>query len=658
MSILATITLAAAPAPAAAAQPAPTLQQQFEAATDAMMASKCTEAVPLFEALERNPGVKAGSIPAAAIAVRKGTCLIRISRVGEGEASVRAGLPRLERAGEQYSADVAKGYFALGNAALIRTDYAEARRQLEKSLGMEKGSERIPALSLLSRAAAFDPGPEPLAYAEEALRLVETAPKPSKDLLAQLHSLHARILLNRGQTAEAFAELKTALQLSGGLTSRTTMAEASLRGDLALAALLLGKKDEARRYLAWTGAGRISQSPFASGVVMDAPECGGEAGLKPEDFAVVEFGIGDNGQVAYAEAAHSKGGPKVAAAFANAVRGWYWRPDLLAKIPAFYRATTRIELRCSVAGGGVPEAGAPLRERFVQWATPFAPVDPGPSPAARVAALKAAATEKQGQGDVRGQVAAAGLLALYTPAPDAETVAIIDRALAASPRPDVPAEAINALRVMRIPAAAIAGWGDPGRRARPPAPEDYLALLQDPVFAADAVASGVVLLTAASPRADRRERDEAGSWLKRVADDGRLPEHHPLRQVARIKLANRAAAAGDLAGAQTYFLATGLTEQQCALIGATPSLKRSGADSGDFPMEAMQYGFEGWVKLEFDIQPDGKAASVRPIAAYPPFVFVEAAQGMSRGFRYESSYRPSGGPACSAKQEIVRFILP
>lgn len=665
MSILFALPLAAmAGSPAVAAAPAAatapqTRQQRFDAASEAAGSGNCPQAVPMFEALEREGAVKPGSVPAAAISVRKGVCLVGMGRLDEGEGAVMAGLPALEGAGAPFAADVAFAEEALGKAALARADYAEAKTRLIKGLALLEGGDRVATLALLARASAFDAGPEPLAHAEEAIRLAEARAKPSKDLLAQLHSLHARILLNRGQVAPAYAELKRALELSGGLTLQTSMAEAALRGDLALAALLSGRKDDARLYLAYTGAGRIEASPFASGAVMTPPDCGEETGLKPSDYAVVQFGIGDEGQVLYADTVYTTGGPQVASAFARAVKDWYWRSDLLAKIPKFYRLATRVELRCSTAGGETPTTAALLKERFLDWARSHVAVAASPTLPAAIASLRTAYDEREAKGDAAGQVAIAGVLAAYDPVNDREMVARIDRALVAGEKAGVPAQATNYLRIQRLLTASAAAQATGARRRfEPLAPEAYLGLLQDPAIAADPLASGWLLLAAATPQADHRPRPKADEWLLRVADDGRLPEHHPLRQVARLKLANRAAALGDIATAQSYFAATGLTEQQCALVGATPSLRRTGAEGGDFPMEAMRFGFEGWVRLEFDISPDGKPAGVRPIVAYPPFVFVDAAQGMSRDFRYESSYRPSGGPACSAKQETVRFILP
>jgi outer membrane biosynthesis protein TonB len=89
-----------------------------------------------------------------------------------------------------------------------------------------------------------------------------------------------------------------------------------------------------------------------------------------------------------------------------------------------------------------------------------------------------------------------------------------------------------------------------------------------------------------------------------------------------------------------------------------PVLKRTGAGAGDFPMEAMRWGFEGWVRVEYDIQPDGKTANQRAVIAYPPLVFRDAAVGILKDARFAQSYRPEGGPGCGGAQQNINFRIP
>lgn len=128
-----------------------------------------------------------------------------------------------------------------------------------------------------------------------------------------------------------------------------------------------------------------------------------------------------------------------------------------------------------------------------------------------------------------------------------------------------------------------------------------------------------------------------------------------MRQIAFLRLAYLAAASGDVDGAQGWFAQTGLTEEQCALVGVRPA--RRATPSGDYPEEALQLGFSGWVRTEFDLDADGVPKEPRAVIAYPPFLFDEAATRMVRRARYERSYRPSGGMSCRANQERVNFRL-
>jgi hypothetical protein len=78
----------------------------------------------------------------------------------------------------------------------------------------------------------------------------------------------------------------------------------------------------------------------------------------------------------------------------------------------------------------------------------------------------------------------------------------------------------------------------------------------------------------------------------------------------------------------------------------------------DFPHEAMRWGFEGWTRLQYDVTAEGKAANVRPIISYPPFVFSEAGTAILEGARFSKSYRPDGGLGCGGDVSGVRFQMP
>lgn len=643
--------LLAATTPEAVGPPPETLKAQalFDQATAAMANGDCTKSVSLFEVLEQRKVLPAGSIPEAATATRKGICLVNMGRYAEGEQSIRHGLPVLEKAGQNFTGDMADSMEALGKVAMVSFDYDTAVAAYKRSLSLRTGGARLPALVLLARATAFDGGQEPLSYSEEALSYYDALPpkQRDKDSMAALHTLHARIFLNQGRVQEGYAELKEALALSGGLTSRTTLSEASMRADLAMAAALAGKKDDARLYLAYTGAGRTKKT-FTRGLSMDPPLCGEETDLRPEDVAVVEFTILDDGSVTGARTIYSRGNRIVAAAFAKAVNSWYWSPDQVKEIPGFYRAATRIEMRCSQSAAESPSVMTPMAGRFEEWLdTQLSPLNLGYTNDERTEALRTLLSQKVLDGKPLVRAAALSFLARREPG-NLVTGSYADQALAALAEAKAPVEAVNYLRITRV-------------MSQDKAPHKWQATLRDmaaePSFAADPLSASTALLLAADSYRGSRLPD-APAMLQKVASESRLPERHPLRQAARLSLANMAAAAGDLPTAQRYFASTGLTEQQCALIGVKPSLRKSGAGSEDYPMEAQRMGFEGWVQLEFDVTADGHTAQARPIVAYPPLIFVEAASAMTKNFRYEASYRPEGGAACNANRETVSFINP
>lgn len=149
----------------------------------------------------------------------------------------------------------------------------------------------------------------------------------------------------------------------------------------------------------------------------------------------------------------------------------------------------------------------------------------------------------------------------------------------------------------------------------------------------------------------------AAAALAAIAEDQQLGPRDPLKVGAYVRLASLRMLAGDLAGARAAYQQSGLTSQECALVDVQPALTKTGLGSEDFPREAEEWGFAGWVHTEFDIDADGRTTNVRAIVAYPPFVFAAAAVKGLQQTRYQQSYRPEGGPGCSGREQGIRFIL-
>jgi tetratricopeptide (TPR) repeat protein len=644
----------ATPAAPPSAEPAKlTLQQRFDQASTQAAEGQCQQAIPAFEAIEALPSFRENSLPAAMISVRKGQCLIRTGRPDEGETAIRKGLPVLQKQPDAFKQDMADALIALGDAALTRWDYAGARQTYEQAAALTGATHPAVMNVKLALATAFEGGEAPLRYIDAAIKAAETLPNVPSSRLAEYHGLRGRILLNQGRNAEAYEALKQALKLTGKLDLSVSLADVVLRGDLAVAAKLNGDTENARKYLAYTGAGRIQESPFTQALSMEAPVCGAETGLRPDDFAVVDFGINDDGTVFAARTAYTRGKADVAAQFAQAISAWTWDPKTIEKIPSFYRAAPRVEIRCTTQGQQVPELLTPLMNRFSAWAGPLLNLGNVQNKAELQLKLDANSDRKQGIPD---QIASLALRATLLPASRARRYQLVREALTlAANGAAIPVEALNTLKVAEMD---IRRKRDRETRIPKVSGDDMLALLKDPKFAEDALAADTIRLLAAEPRSATNTRPgNATALFGEVARDTRLPDRHPLRQAAQLRLANAAARQGDLASAQRYFAATGLTEEQCAYLGVTPALKRSGLNSTDFPDEALAYGFEGWVRLEFDIANDGNPASIRPLIAYPPLIFSEAAARSAKKQRYETSFRPEGSQACSAEHRTFVYRI-
>jgi len=655
--ILPCLVLIASPAMAETTPPAvPTLQADFDAASAAVDQGHCTEAEPIFARLAADPRVKPGSLPAAMITLRRGLCRIATGDVAQGEAWVRAGLPVVEAAGPTMAPDAALGWLALARLEMSRYDHDDAAAAYRHVLALPGQGDRVDALTGLAMVTGFDGDGAALALTDRAQAIVDAVPNGHARTRSEagVRTVRARILMNMGRYDDAAKEAEKALTLSGGLTTRVTLNDVSLRSDAAQAALLAGRRDRARELLAFTGAGRIAESPFASARVMRVPDCDEEIGLRPDDSAVVEFTIRDDGSVGNAQTVFTRGNYAIARAFARAVRGWVWQPESVARLPPFYRALIRVELHCTRSGGGLPGVATPFFKRIRQWAAPLTDNarQPGMTDLGAADALRqrAGALESAGDRIGAGTVLLAALTVDPVIRPGQQTD--IDHAIALLADADMPRRAsAAAMRAMILDhLAGLRGQSD-GREV------SLLDAADTPAIAGDALAQGTVRLEALRDHWRHRYSPREIAVLHQIADDARLDGASPLRQVALLRLAGLAASDGHLDEAQALFGRTGLAEEQCALVGDIPRLRYGGSDN-DYPVDALRMGFEGWVREEFDIAANGHPVAPRTIIAYPPFVFVDGATAMARDFRYDASFRPSGKLACSARAETINFHIP
>lgn len=622
----------------AAAPPASTVQQAFDVASAAYEGEHWAEALAAFRALEAR---LTKSRTLAVIHVREGVALWRLGRNEDAVASLTDGLARLPAGDATLAGDSFQGYVALARAyeALnLPVDAVAAFAKAEQA-ATDDGA-RAGALAGSARIEAYLDPTRALAAIDKAIAL--SAGNPDKQLAGQMQTTRGRAQLDAGQFAAAGTSFDKAVSLLGGLTTKVSMSDIVARSDRAIAALLSGDDATAKKYLAYSASGNLEDG-FARGANMAPPDCGATTGLRPDDVAVVEFGIAPDGTVSYASPVYaSRPGPAVAE-FGRAVSRWSWAPESLAKIPPLFRLLTRVELRCSTASDRPTiqtYLDGAVRDWFATRGLPT-PKEAGVA-AADLVMLRRELTERRAE--ARPPLELAPLLfevARNGAAPSAERYA----ASADWSRAVLSADPPALVRVTAATAAAMTAR--PFRKNASMPAGTFNGLLADPVIAADPHAINALRLRIAEIAFDRRDYAEARPQVQAVVADARLGPTDPLRSAAMLRSSAIALALGDLPAARTAFEQSGVSEEQCALIDASPVVTRRAGDARDYPTEAINWHISGWAVTEFDIRADGSTSGVRTTVAYPPFVFGKATVKIYERTRYTQSYRPSGGLGCS-----------
>lgn len=660
--IAALIMAAAAPAPQSPlSKPSATAmspQALFDEASAALEAGRYQEAVESFRALEQRPSVRRNPTVHGTLLMRLGRGLAILGRDGDAEQALQDGLKQAPLNNSELRNDRFLAEQAMGSIELRRFNHAAATERFKQALALtDDPVARARAYVSLARSTMFDPGNDALTYIDRAIALAPAPRSPTKEEKASyavMQTIRARVLLNQSRYAEAYDVLRRAVAAQGGLDLKVSINEIITRSDLAIAAILAGHEDDARKYLAYTGAGRFEKSPFETAVSMQPPPCGGPAGLQPTDVAVVEFSVSSDGTVASAAPIYASVKGPAAAEFAKAVADWAWRPEDAVKIPDFFRLVTRVQLSCSTSSER-PPADSLLNTELARWLAGVKAPDPGltGNPASDLALLRARLVNRRPTEATISLLPALMALGDNPAAPIEERRAALKEAreVAVSNGAPVAAQIVIEIRLALVSAT--------GNDFRPRSfRNDLRALLVRHDVAADPLVADTLKLLVTDPMWRSPPPPDASLLISEVANDDRLGPRHPLRVGALIRLATLQAASGNQSAAAQSFRLTGLDAQQCALLDAKPTVLRTNVSGADFPTEALRWGFEGWVRTEFDIMANGKTASQRAIVTYPPFVFRNAAVQIMRGVTYTKSYRPDGGAACGGEQETLRFRIP
>jgi tetratricopeptide (TPR) repeat protein len=630
-----------------------TVQQAFDAATALSDKGEDAAALAAWEALEVRTRTNPRSL--AIVRLRKSQVLLRLRRRDEAAEAARAGLKALSADDATLREDRALGYLSLGLIAENGLDYGSAVEAYRNALALSiTTGQKLSAMRGLIATETFLDGKAALAELAPAEALIAD-PAVDKRSKATIKATISLAYLNQGQYKEAQRTAGEAVTLLGGLSVKTDLSDVAARSDYALAALKLGDKDEARRYIAYTGAGR-SPETFEIPAELDLPPCGGEAELLRDDVAIIEFSVEDDGSVQYSVPIYgSRPGP-MAIEFARAARGWSWSIEKLKKLPPFFRRNVRIEMRCSTELQR-PSIGNYLAAARTEWLAAkgiVTPEDGSGSDALRLSRLRAALTARDAKGgsDTLADMPLFVGIAYNAVSGREETNAVARRALAVL-------VANGAPPLVRLSVETTV-WATQAsdRRNSISYGQQLRQALQNSVYSADSDSVATLsLLLADADWSDKNVSDKL-SLLQAVGRDPRLDSHHPLKVGALVRLASLEYRKGDVTAARKAFDDSGLSGDQCALLDAKPVPLPASTRNLQFPRDAQMWGFEGWTKVQLDVDAKGKTLNVRTVVAYPPFVFSDSATQMFEHLQFSPTYRPGKELGCGGLSSSLRFSQP
>ena len=645
--------LAGAALPALAAAPG-SLQAAYDAAQTAMDKEDWKTAAAGFAPLLPSDPARPFDHSRAVIATRLSYALERLDRPGEAAAMARRAIAALPA---DDAISLATAWTVIGDSARFNMDYASATDAYQHAVDAADrtgdGAARIAAVSGLA-LTLMTISPE---RAEIALNSLLNDAKltggTSRPTLAVIEGLRARAAINAGDRVTARAWINRAIPHSGGLYGdNLSIAQSEIRGDAAIIAKLQGYDDDVRKYLTRTGAGHLMSMDWVGSHSGELPVCDADDGIRPDDSAVVEFALSNDGRVIGAMPVYASRPGGIGLAFARAISDWRWNPDQVKTVDAFWRHTVRFELRCVTR----PEPVAlsrPFTRAMLTWLKSLGAFD-GPDDSKLPDYVAA--------GDPRlDQAGASAIPALMVrlrhSGTDAEAVSInLDRAVEAA---QAPAE-VRAL-VVKAHADALARHGGnyrlvgreqanvmsvlvPGFEARYPAsmPAAWLEL------------EWAVALERSGDFAAARPH-----LAKAIATpQSALPSDDPIRQVALLHMAMVKARAGEDASAHADLAASGLTAGQCALVDTRPVATNMSIVSSQFPQAALYWHFEGYVEEAFDIAAEGHVSNVRTVIAYPPYVFDPATERAVSDFRFVPPTIQGKAVGCTGQMQKVNYRIP
>ncbi len=588
----------------------------------------------------------------AAINARLASALVNRGRFGEAQQAAAAAIDGLSSIRPAPADELTSAYLTLGDAQRYDLQFrtaAESYRKATAFAGSKGGADDFNAqLGLVLSTMVIDPTAA-AATADALLNNKALVATLSPAQLAEVESLKGRAELNLGHADDALTFVERAVEHSGGLTSRVSLAQVSIRGDAALVQLKLRHDDKARELLAYSGAGHLPDEDWISSGRTELPQCGGPLDITPQDTAVIEFAIADDGRVSGAAPIYVSRPGDMGVAFAEAVRRWRWEPATIAKVNPFWRASIRLQLRCNVRL-------AAMSDRFFdatrQWLSDRGATD---IDLGRVTNESQAVASPLSLADGEATDISSGLHALEF------------GRLGEPKRTELSAQVESLLTKNQAPPEVMATFyylkaqTDIGR-SRFHAREEARRLSDViPHMSPDPSSARAV----AWLRTEMAVQLEEGGDFERARPilaevvalpDSQLTDDDVVRSVATVHLAVVKARLDKASGVQ---LTAAPPPDRCSTLNVRPVATNMAISSSAFPAEAMRWRFEGYVREAFDIDRDGKVEGVRTVMAYPPFVFDEATEGAVARFRYLPPIDADGVfVGCTNQTVNVKYVIP
>lgn len=636
-------------AAAATAQAPRKAQDIYNEAQAAFEAEDWAKAVAGFEEVQRR--MKGGNASAASIQARLAHSLDRLGENKRALEQARGAVAAFDRLGISQSEDRAIALIVIGEQLRGQIDLPGSIVAYQQAVAAAADQSNAAAWIVIARwglvyaALTADP-----ALAAQTLDLIAAERTKTNAFTKEdnyyLNSMRGLAELNRGDAKTAgkyvsnFANAET-------FSNTVKLRDVQARGNAALILSRLHQPEQVRRLLAYSGAGRIDNSTELAPADADLPICGEE--VTPTDYAVVEFAIGDNGRTAGVAPLYASRPGVIGAAFATSVQSWRWNPEALAKLPLFWRAAVRMELRCTKR----PEPtrlSQPFFEATHNWLE---------KQNVRWDASSPDVTFSRVSSEAKAMTDLSTAIVKWNDAKKPEAMAVA--------RDDLRRRLVAMNAPVEVEASFLfisAQHGGDGttRRGYATRRSEALAPLIDD-FGKRPGAERVV----AWLRTERAIQEESLGHLPGAQAEfmqvtklptSTLPADDPVRTVATLHLSMLERRAGQNAAADQRLADSGIGAAQCSLLDIHPIQQSGSVSSTDFPAEALRWGFEGYVRTAYDIDAQGRVQDVRTIIAYPPFVFDEATEKAFARFRYSTPVMDGQPIGCVEQVQKVRYHIP